>query len=49
MHEYVEEMLSPHFGGMIKFVKDCERLLEHEQIDQLKAEERELHKYVLLR
>lgn len=39
MHEYVEEMLSPYFGGMIAFVKDCERLLEHERLDQLKAEE----------
>lgn len=39
MREYVEEMLSPHFGGMISFVKDCERLLEQERFEQLKTEE----------
>ena len=22
--EYVEEILSPHFGGLIAFVRDCE-------------------------
>ena len=22
--EYVEEILSPHFGGMMTFVRDCE-------------------------
>jgi len=26
--EYVEEILSPHFGGLIAFVRDCERIIE---------------------
>merc|ERR1739838_446921 len=26
--EYVEEILSPHFGGMMTLVRDCERVIE---------------------
>lgn len=37
--EYVEEILSPHFGGMIQFVKEGEALLEKGQNDQLKKQE----------
>jgi len=36
--EYVEEVLSPHFGGMMAFVKDCEKYLERGQMDHLKNE-----------
>ncbi|XP_015927404.1 vacuolar protein sorting-associated protein 52 homolog [Parasteatoda tepidariorum] len=36
--EYVEEVLSPHFGGMIVFVKDCEKYLERGQLENLKVE-----------
>ncbi|XP_035210728.1 vacuolar protein sorting-associated protein 52 homolog isoform X3 [Stegodyphus dumicola] len=36
--EYVEEVLSPYFGGMMTFVKDCEKYLERGQIDNLKNE-----------
>ncbi|GAB6031475.1 Vacuolar protein sorting-associated protein 52 [Chamberlinius hualienensis] len=39
MQEFVEEILSPHFGGMIAFVKDCDSLIDQGRIDQLKAEE----------
>lgn len=37
--EYVEEILSPHFGGMIQFVKEGEALLDKGQNDQLKKQE----------
>ncbi|GFS98967.1 vacuolar protein sorting-associated protein 52 homolog [Trichonephila clavipes] len=36
--EYVEEILSPYFGGMMTFVKDCEKYLERGQMDNLKTE-----------
>lgn len=38
--EYVEEILQPHFGGMIQFVREGEAFLEKEQIDELKRQER---------
>ena len=41
-HEYIEEVLQPHFGGMITFVKDCEVAAERGNIDHLKAQESEL-------
>ncbi|KAB0798131.1 hypothetical protein PPYR_09124 [Photinus pyralis] len=34
--EYVEEILSPHFGEMMQFVKECEHLVEKGQQQQLK-------------
>lgn len=37
--EYVEEILSPHFGGMIQFVKEGEAFVEKGQADQLKKQE----------
>ncbi|XP_065060211.1 vacuolar protein sorting-associated protein 52 homolog isoform X1 [Rhopilema esculentum] len=41
--EYVEEVLSPHFGGMIAFVKDTESVLERgstlQRIDEGKIEQ----------
>lgn len=30
--EYVDEILAPHFGGIIQFVKDCELMLEKGQV-----------------
>ncbi|KAG8199048.1 hypothetical protein JTE90_021061 [Oedothorax gibbosus] len=36
--EYVEEVLSPYFGGMMTFVKDCEKYLERGQTENLKTE-----------
>ncbi|XP_063234732.1 vacuolar protein sorting-associated protein 52 homolog isoform X2 [Bacillus rossius redtenbacheri] len=38
--EYVEEILSPHFGGIIQFVKECETLDEKGQTDEIKKQER---------
>ncbi|XP_046999659.1 vacuolar protein sorting-associated protein 52 homolog [Schistocerca americana] len=37
--EYVEEILSPHFGGIIQFVKEGEVLLEKGQAEDLKKQE----------
>ncbi|KAL1124178.1 hypothetical protein AAG570_001948 [Ranatra chinensis] len=34
--EYIEEVLSPHFGGIMQFVKEGEALLEEKQMEQLK-------------
>ena len=38
--EYVDEILSPHFGGIMQFVKECEIMLEKEQIDDIRRQER---------
>ncbi|GBP60900.1 Vacuolar protein sorting-associated protein 52 homolog [Eumeta japonica] len=38
--EYVEEILSPHFGGMMQFVKEGEQLLEGNKKAELAALER---------
>jgi len=38
--EYVEEILSPHFGGILQFVKEGETLVEKGQGDELKHHER---------
>ncbi|XP_046675531.1 vacuolar protein sorting-associated protein 52 homolog [Homalodisca vitripennis] len=37
--EYVEEILSPYFGGVMQFVKEGESLVEKGQGDQLKKQE----------
>ncbi|XP_022224489.2 vacuolar protein sorting-associated protein 52 homolog [Drosophila obscura] len=39
-NEYVEEILAPHFGGLIQFVKECEHFFEKEQMDELRKQER---------
>ncbi|CAB3230976.1 unnamed protein product [Arctia plantaginis] len=38
--EYVEEILSPHFGGMIQFVKEGEQLFESDKKAELASLER---------
>ena len=38
-HEYIEEVLQPHFGGMIAFVKECEVAVERGNVDSLRAHE----------
>ncbi|PZC82426.1 vacuolar protein sorting-associated protein 52 homolog [Helicoverpa armigera] len=38
--EYVEEILSPHFGGMIQFVKEGEQLLDSDKKTELANLER---------
>ncbi len=35
----MEEILSPHFGGMITFVKEAESLIERGAVEQLKGHE----------
>lgn len=48
--EYVEEILSPHFGGMIGFVKECELLQERGQADQMHREEsKSFHHFYILK
>lgn len=37
--EFVEEVLSPHFGGIIQLVKESEALIEKGQLDDLKRQE----------
>ncbi|XP_032375724.1 vacuolar protein sorting-associated protein 52 homolog isoform X2 [Etheostoma spectabile] len=37
--EFIEEILSPPFGGMIAFMKEAEALMEKGQLDRLKNEE----------
>ena len=39
--EYVEEMLSPHFGGLMQFVRDAEAMVERGDSEALRREERE--------
>ncbi|TFJ97067.1 Folylpolyglutamate synthase (bifunctional enzyme) [Platysternon megacephalum] len=38
-YEFIEEILSPPFGGMIAFVKESESLIEKGQLDRLRGEE----------
>ncbi|XP_054742475.1 vacuolar protein sorting-associated protein 52 homolog [Anastrepha obliqua] len=38
--EYVEEILAPHFGGIIQFVKEFEHFFEKEEMDELRKQER---------
>lgn len=37
--DFVEEMLYPHFGAMISFVKECESLIERQDTETLKRYE----------
>ncbi|XP_065203374.1 vacuolar protein sorting-associated protein 52 homolog [Planococcus citri] len=37
--EYVEEILSPHFGGIIQYVREGENLLERNLSEELKKQE----------
>uniref|UniRef100_A0A672K762 Vacuolar protein sorting-associated protein 52 homolog n=1 Tax=Sinocyclocheilus grahami TaxID=75366 RepID=A0A672K762_SINGR len=37
--EFIEEILSPPFGGMIAFVKESEALMEKGQLDKLRTDE----------
>ncbi|XP_065214394.1 vacuolar protein sorting-associated protein 52 homolog [Planococcus citri] len=37
--EYVEEILSPHFGGIIQYVREGENLLERNLMEELKKQE----------
>lgn len=44
--EYVEEILSPHFGEMMQFVKECEHLQEVGKQEELKAMEGKMMRLV---
>lgn len=35
----MEEILSPHFGGVIQFVREGENLVEKEMFEELKQQE----------
>src|SRR5699024_861297 len=37
--DFVEEMLYPHFGAMISFVKECDSLIERNDVETLKKYE----------
>jgi len=39
IEDYVEELLDPHFGGMLRFVKNCESLQEKGNSEALAKEE----------
>ncbi|CAD7079991.1 unnamed protein product [Hermetia illucens] len=39
-NEYVEEILAPQFGGIIQFVKECEQMVDKDQMDELRRQER---------
>ena len=41
-HEFIEEVLTPHFGNMIMFVKDCEGVIERGSAESLRHEESKL-------
>lgn len=38
--EYVEEILTPHFGGIIQFIKECEHMPAEEQTQHFQRQER---------
>ncbi|XP_030853264.1 vacuolar protein sorting-associated protein 52 homolog isoform X2 [Strongylocentrotus purpuratus] len=44
--EFIEEVLAPHFGGMMSFVKDAENRIERGQADHLKSQERHVEQLV---
>lgn len=45
-HEFIEEVLTPHFGNMIMFVKDCEGVIERGNAESLRHEERRVQTIV---
>lgn len=40
--EYAEEILSPHFGGIMQCVKECETLVESGQANKVKEQEQRM-------
>jgi hypothetical protein len=39
VQEFIEELLSPPFGGLVAFVKEAEALIERGQAERLRGEE----------
>jgi hypothetical protein len=46
VHDFVEELLYPHFGPMIAFVKDCEAYADRKDEESLAKEEKKVTKLV---
>lgn len=46
INDFVEELLYPHFGQLISFVKDCEVYIEKKDANSLAREEKKLAKLV---
>ncbi|VDI12964.1 vacuolar protein sorting-associated protein 52 [Mytilus galloprovincialis] len=44
--EFIEEILSPYFGGMIMFVKDCEVQMERGGAESIKCDEKRVQQIV---
>ena len=47
--EFIEEILAPHFGGLITFVKEAEVLQERGQIEGLRTQERESTDFLVVK
>lgn len=48
VQEFIEEILSAPFGGMIAFVKEAEALVEKGQLERLRSDEGERSLLVVL-
>ena len=46
VHDFVDELLYPHFGAMIAFVKDCEAYIERKDEAALQREEAKVSKLI---
>lgn len=46
VHDLVNELIYPHFGPMITFVKDCEAFIERNDLGSLKKEEAKVSKLI---
>jgi hypothetical protein len=46
VHDLVNELIYPHFGPMITFVKDCEAFIERNDLESLKKEEAKVTKLI---
>lgn len=46
VHDFVEELLYPHFGPMVAFVKDCEAYIDRKDEESLANEEKKVTKLV---
>ncbi|XP_052091207.1 vacuolar protein sorting-associated protein 52 homolog [Mytilus californianus] len=44
--EFIEEILSPYFGGMIMFVKDCELQMDRGGAESIKCDEKRVQQIV---
>merc|ERR1712142_251054 len=47
-NEYVEEVLTPHFGDLIEFVKEAESLVERKEMERLKSQEQKIGRTISL-